>query len=163
MEQLQAAQLELHLIKQTEGHKLIEAEDKVKTLSRKAEMMAQMLQDIFTRLSDYEKRSGKSSCFCYDTAFSPSQLPLGPAVEKALRDLENDKHGLQEKLQMVCHLVVGTFFIHWVFSGFWHLLKHACRWIHYSKWSLDVHESVPDSLQIHHDPDHDKVLPENQW
>ncbi|XP_017308074.1 coiled-coil domain-containing protein 158 isoform X3 [Ictalurus punctatus] len=101
MEQLQAAQLELHLIKQTEGHKLIEAEDKVKTLSRKAEMMAQMLQDIFTRLSDYEKRSGKSSCFCYDTAFSPSQLPLGPAVEKALRDLENDKHGLQEKLQMV--------------------------------------------------------------
>lgn len=110
MEQLQAAQLELHLIKQTEGHKLIEAEDKVKTLSRKAEMMAQMLQDIFTRLSDYEKRSGKSSCFCYDTAFSPSQLPLGPAVEKALRDLENDKHGLQEKLQMVCHLVVGTFF-----------------------------------------------------
>ncbi|KAF4074469.1 hypothetical protein AMELA_G00239650 [Ameiurus melas] len=101
MEQLQAAQLELHLIKQTEGHKLIEAEDKVKTLSRKAEMMAQMLQDIFTRLSDYEKRSGKSSCFCYDGAFSPSQLPLGPAVEKALRDLENDKHGLQEKLQMV--------------------------------------------------------------
>ncbi|XP_053509769.1 coiled-coil domain-containing protein 158-like isoform X2 [Ictalurus furcatus] len=101
MERLQAAQLELHLIKQTEGHKLIEAEDKVKTLSRKAEMMVQMLQDIFTRLSDYEKRSGKSSCFCYDTAFSPSQLPLGPAVEKALRDLENDKHGLQEKLQMV--------------------------------------------------------------
>lgn len=110
MEQLQTAQLELHLLKQTEGHKVMEAEDKVMTLSSRAEMMAQMLQDIFTRLSDYEKRSGKSNCLCYDRAFSPSQLPLGPSVEKALQDLENDNHGLQKKLQMVCHLVVGTFF-----------------------------------------------------
>lgn len=102
MEQLQAAQLELHLLKQTEGHKVMEAEDKVKTLSRRAEMMAQMLQDIFSRLSDYEKRSGKkSSGLCYDRAFSPSQISLGPAVEKALQDLENDNRGLQEKLQMV--------------------------------------------------------------
>ncbi|XP_060763009.1 LOW QUALITY PROTEIN: coiled-coil domain-containing protein 158-like [Neoarius graeffei] len=101
MEQLQAAQLELHLLKQTEGDKLMEAEDRVNTLSMKAEMMAQMLQDIFTRLSDYEKRSGKSSFLCYDGAFSQSQLHLGHAVEKALQDLENDNRGLQEKLQMV--------------------------------------------------------------
>lgn len=118
MEQLQAAQLELHLLKQTEGHKLMEAEDRVNTLSMRAEMMAQMLQDVFTRLSDYEKRSGKSSFLCYDGAFSHSQLPLGHAVEKALQDVENDNRGLQEKLQMVCHLVVGTFFIYWVSSGF---------------------------------------------
>lgn len=110
MEQLQAAQLELHVLKQTEGHKLMEAEDKVKTLNSRAEMMAQMLQDIFSRLSDYEKRSGKSSWLCYDRAFSPSQLPLGPAVEKALQDLEHDNRSLQEKLQMVCHLVIGIFF-----------------------------------------------------
>ncbi|XP_034154764.2 coiled-coil domain-containing protein 158 isoform X2 [Pangasianodon hypophthalmus] len=101
MEQLQAAQLELHLLKQTEGQKLMEAEDRVKTLSRREEMMAQMLQDIFTRLSDYETRSGKSCRLCYDRAFSPSQLLLGDAVEKTLQDLENDNRGLQEKLQMV--------------------------------------------------------------
>lgn len=107
-EQLQASQLELHLLKQTEGHKLMEAEDKVTALSRRAEMMEQMLQDIFTRLAYYEKRSVKSSCLYYDRAFSPNQLPLGPAVEKALQDLENDNNGLQKKLQMVCHLVVGN-------------------------------------------------------
>ncbi|XP_060740097.1 coiled-coil domain-containing protein 158-like [Tachysurus vachellii] len=101
LEQLQASQLELHLLKQAEGQKLMEADDKLKTLNRRSEMMTQMLQDIFIRLSDYEKRSGKSRCFCYDGAFNPSQLHLGPAVEKALLDLENDNHGLQEKLQMV--------------------------------------------------------------
>ncbi|KAK3538938.1 hypothetical protein QTP86_023548 [Hemibagrus guttatus] len=101
MEQLQASEEELHLLKQAEGHKLMEAEDKVKTLNRRAELMTQMLQDIFTRLSDSEKRSGKSSGLCYDRAFSPSQLHLGPAVEKALLDLENDNRGLWEKLQMV--------------------------------------------------------------
>ncbi|XP_058231315.1 LOW QUALITY PROTEIN: coiled-coil domain-containing protein 158-like [Hemibagrus wyckioides] len=100
MEQLQASELELHLLKQAEGHKLMEADDKVKTLNRRAELMTQMLQDIFTRLSDYEKRSGKCSSLCYDGVFSPSQLHLGPAVEKALLDLENDNRGLQEKLQM---------------------------------------------------------------
>ncbi|XP_026994382.2 coiled-coil domain-containing protein 158 isoform X2 [Tachysurus fulvidraco] len=100
-EQLQASQLELHLLKQAEGHKLMEADDKLKTLNRRSEMMTQMLQDIFIRLSDYEKRSGKSSCFCYDRTFNPGQLHLGPAVEKALLDLENDNRGLQEKLQMV--------------------------------------------------------------
>lgn len=100
MEKLQAAQLELHMLKQTEGYKLVEAEDTVKNLSRREEMMAQMLQDIFTRLSDYEKRSGKG--LCYDGVFDPSQFPLGPAVGKALQDLENDNHGLQENLQMVC-------------------------------------------------------------
>ncbi|GAA6097539.1 coiled-coil domain-containing protein 158 isoform X2 [Tachysurus ichikawai] len=100
-EQLQASQLELHLLKQAEGHKLMEADDKLKALNRRSEMMTQMLQDIFIRLSDYEKRSGKSSCFSYDRAFNPSQLHLGPAVEKALLDLENDNRGLQEKLHMV--------------------------------------------------------------
>ncbi|KAF5906626.1 coiled-coil domain-containing protein, partial [Clarias magur] len=101
MEQLQAAQMELHLLKQTEAQKLMEAEDRVKTLSKRAETMAQVLRDIFTRLSDYEKRSGKSICVRYDRPSSPSQLSLGDAVEKTLQDLENNNCGLQEKLQMV--------------------------------------------------------------
>ncbi|KAM9446220.1 coiled-coil domain-containing protein 158-like isoform 1-T1 [Clarias gariepinus] len=101
MEQLQAAEMELHSLKQTEGHKLTETEDRVKTLSKRAETMAEMLQDIFTRLSDYEKRSGKSICVRYDRPSSPSQLSLGDAVEKALKELEYNNCGLQEKLQMV--------------------------------------------------------------
>lgn len=117
MEQLQVSQLELHLLKQAEGNKLMEAEGKMKTLSMRADMMAQMLQDIFTRLSDYEKRSGKSSCLCYGRVFSPSQLPLGPAVEKALLDLDDDNRGLREKLQMVCHIVGGTTFYLLGFKG----------------------------------------------
>lgn len=120
MEQLQASELELHFLKQAEGHKLMEADDKVKTLNRRAELMTQMLQDIFTRLSDYEKRSGKSSSLCYDGAFSPSQLHLGPAVEKALLDLENDNRGLRKKLQMVRHLVSC------LFSGFPWVLMFPC-------------------------------------
>lgn len=122
MEQLQAAEMELHSLKQTEGHKLTETEDRVKTLSKRAETMAEMLQDVFTRLSDYEKRSGKSICVRYDRPSSPSQLSLGDAVEKALKELEYNNCGLQEKLQMVCQLVVGTFFIYWALSGFSSLL-----------------------------------------
>lgn len=127
-EQLQASQLELHLLKQAEGHKLMEADDKLKALNRRSEMMTQMLQDIFIRLSDYEKRSGKSSCFSYDRAFNPSQLHLGPAVEKALLDLENDNRGLQEKLHMVCHLVS------YLFLDFLWVLRFPC-----AIWNILVH------------------------
>ncbi|KAI5613213.1 hypothetical protein C0J50_11573 [Silurus asotus] len=101
IEQLQAAQLELHLLKQNEGHEMMEVEDRVKTLSGRGEMMTEILQDVFDRLSDYEKCSGESSSPCYGQAFSPSQLPLGDAVEKAIQDLKHKNRDLQEKRQMV--------------------------------------------------------------
>ncbi|XP_046698152.1 coiled-coil domain-containing protein 158-like isoform X3 [Silurus meridionalis] len=106
IEQLQAAQLELHFLKQNEGHDMMEVKDRVKTLSGRGEIMAEILQDVFDRLSDYEKCSGESSGLCYGQAFSRSQLPLGDAVEKAIQDLEHKNRDLQEKRQMVFHLAV---------------------------------------------------------
>ncbi|XP_072521215.1 coiled-coil domain-containing protein 158-like isoform X6 [Salminus brasiliensis] len=97
MGQLQEALQELHKVKQ----KLMEAEDRAESFSKKAETMEQMLKDMFVRLRQYEKRSGKSSYLCCDGTFSPSKLPLGPAMEKALQDLENESCGFQEKLQLM--------------------------------------------------------------
>ncbi|KAL7836684.1 hypothetical protein AOLI_G00279680 [Acnodon oligacanthus] len=101
MEQLQGALQELDSLKQTGEQKLMEAEDKAKALSKRAETMEEMLQDMFLRLSHYEKRNGKGSYLLCDGTFSPSKLLLGPAVEKALQDLENENCGLQEQLQLM--------------------------------------------------------------
>ncbi|XP_036455004.1 coiled-coil domain-containing protein 158-like [Colossoma macropomum] len=101
MEQLQGALQELDSLKQTGEQKLMEAEDKAKAFSKRAETMEEMLQDMFLRLSHYEKRSGKGNYLLCDGTFSPSKLLLGPAVEKALQDLENENCGLQEQLQLM--------------------------------------------------------------
>lgn len=98
MEQLQQAHLELDLLKQTGEQKLMESEDRAKALGRRAGTMEEMLQDMFIRLSHYEKRSGKSN-YLHCGTFSPSEVLLGPAVEKALQDLENENYDLQERLK----------------------------------------------------------------
>ncbi|KAL7839740.1 hypothetical protein SRHO_G00263980 [Serrasalmus rhombeus] len=101
MEQLQEALQELDSLKQTGEQELMEAEDKAKAFSKRAETMEEMLQDMFLRLSHYEKRSGKGNYLLCDGTFSPSKLRLGPAVEKALQDLENENCGLQKQLQLM--------------------------------------------------------------
>uniref|UniRef100_A0A3B1IIG0 Coiled-coil domain-containing protein 158 n=1 Tax=Astyanax mexicanus TaxID=7994 RepID=A0A3B1IIG0_ASTMX len=93
--QLQETLQELHKVKQ----KLMEAEDRAECFRRQAETMEQMLHDVFIRLSQYEKRSGKRSYLCCDGPFNPDKLPLGPVLEKALQHMENENCGLQEKLQ----------------------------------------------------------------
>ncbi|KAI4901673.1 hypothetical protein NFI96_008117 [Prochilodus magdalenae] len=108
LEQLQGALQELDSLKQTGEQKLVEAEDTAKAFKRRAETMEEMLQDMFARLSHYEKRSGKGNYLRCDGTFSPSKILLGPAVEKALEDLENENYDLQDRLQLACHLLLFT-------------------------------------------------------
>ncbi|XP_035386240.1 coiled-coil domain-containing protein 158 [Electrophorus electricus] len=95
MGQLQEVVLELRTVKQEEAERRDEA------LTKRAEGAEQELQDVFTRLSEYERRSGKICHVRCNGFFSPSQQQLGPAVEKALQDLENENRLLQERLQLV--------------------------------------------------------------
>ncbi|XP_062873930.1 coiled-coil domain-containing protein 158-like [Trichomycterus rosablanca] len=91
---------ELHLLKLRERQKQAEAADRVLTFNCKSEMMEQTLQGVFTKLLDYEKRSGKNSYLCSDGTSIPGCLALGTAVEKALQDLERENHSLKERLQL---------------------------------------------------------------
>ncbi|XP_066510377.1 coiled-coil domain-containing protein 158-like isoform X3 [Hoplias malabaricus] len=101
MGQLQETLLELDSLKQSGEQKLMEAEDQAIAFRRRAKCLDEMLQDMFIRLSNYEKCSGKSNYLGCDGTFSPTEFLLGPAVEKALQDLEKDNCSLQDRLQQM--------------------------------------------------------------
>ncbi|XP_024255853.1 coiled-coil domain-containing protein 158 isoform X4 [Oncorhynchus tshawytscha] len=93
MGKMQAMIRELQAAKQTGDQRLLEAEDEVKSQSRRTESRERTLQEVYSTLLAYEKRCGNN--------LYTSQDALGVAVEKVLHDLEHANHNLRESLLLL--------------------------------------------------------------
>ncbi|XP_030647660.1 coiled-coil domain-containing protein 158-like [Chanos chanos] len=101
MQKMQEKLLELQELKLVGDQRLAETEESGKALRLRAESMEQTLRDVCVRLSDYEKRRGKSSCIGFEGTPSSEHIPLGHAVGKVIEELDSENSNLQERLLKV--------------------------------------------------------------
>uniref|UniRef100_A0AAY5LD31 Coiled-coil domain-containing protein 158-like n=1 Tax=Esox lucius TaxID=8010 RepID=A0AAY5LD31_ESOLU len=84
---------ELQATERTGHQRLLKAEDEAKSQCRRAESLERTLQEVYSTLSAYDKRTGSCS-------FTIQQA-LGEAVGRLLQDLEHENHSLRERLLQV--------------------------------------------------------------